>query len=161
VPVASVLPRLFHNLSHRDRAVSLQIAAGAHLQAAYAAAIAAVTSMAYGDPAQARTDVHKGLAVALKSGTPAKKMAAAQALAHVLAPQDARAALYRLQIAPALVALCASGVRLLPCYHHLHLNCRESGTAVGDGLGVDASKHIHAMESRSRGGGGTEARLRI
>jgi hypothetical protein len=80
-----------------------------HLQAAHVAAVRAIVNMAYGEPEQSRSEVHKGLAVALKSGTPAKKMAAAQALVHVLAPPAARAAMYKLQIIPALVAICAAG----------------------------------------------------
>lgn len=75
-------------------------------------AVKAVVNMTFGEPADCQRTVCQSLVKALKSGTPAKRLACAQVLQHTLAHQSGRLLLHGMQIIPALIALCSTGV---PC----------------------------------------------
>jgi hypothetical protein len=57
---------------------------------------------------------------ALKTGTAARKVGAAQVLQHALAPLQSSLELYELQVIPALVAACSTGKLPFPQW----TNCR-------------------------------------
>jgi hypothetical protein len=78
---------------------------------AQAAAVSAVVNMAFGEPTRCRTEACMALVKALKSPLPSQRLASAQAMQRILAQPAARGELYAMQVAPALVAVCATGMR--------------------------------------------------
>lgn len=73
-------------------------------------AVKAVVNMTFGEPEECQRVACQSLVKALKSGTPAKRLACAQVLQHTLAHQSGRVLLHGMQIIPALVALCSTGM---------------------------------------------------
>lgn len=85
--------------------------------AAQSAAAAGIAAMAFGQPPEAREELCTSLLKALKSATPATKMAACQLLARMSAVAATRLTLRRQQALPLLVACCATGARLAARCH--------------------------------------------
>ena len=79
------------------------------VRAAQEAAVRAVINMSFGRPHACVREAHCAVLHALKSGSPAKKLAAAQVLRHALAPVSARMELHKQQVIPALVSVCSTG----------------------------------------------------
>jgi hypothetical protein len=95
-----------------EKATSKALSASAleQVKAAQGAAMRAIVQLSFGQPPECRGEVHKALLRALKTGTAARKVGAAQVLQHALAPLQASLELYELQVIPALVATCSTGM---------------------------------------------------
>lgn len=90
--------------------VGMSLPGGDRLIVSQKMAVGALVNMTYGEPAECQRVACQSLVKALKSGSPAKKLACAQVLQHTLAHQSGRVILHGMQVIPALVALCSTGV---------------------------------------------------